>query len=215
MRRFAADYRGEFVTETMLVAGLNDDEASVRRTARFVSALEPLRAYVSIPTRPPAEAWVRGPGMDAVRRACDRFRALEIPTSCLTEEIEEGKAPFAVSDDPAQGLLGIVAVHPMTETAARDYLARAGPFGAATVEPPLSPRSASVRGSPSGPSVGHTPTGPNPTQRLIGWAYQHEPPRCLMGRPSPRFRPPQRAARSTTIPNGPVDRHLARQSNPV
>jgi len=126
MRRFAGEYRGELVTETMLVAGLNDDEASIRRTAAFVSALEPLRAYVSIPTRPPAEAWVRAPGMDAVRHACDPFRAFEIPTSCLTEEIEEGEAPFAVSDDPARGLLGIVAVHPMTEAAALDYLAQAG-----------------------------------------------------------------------------------------
>ena len=126
LRRFAAEYRGELVTETMLVAGLNDDEAALRRTAAFVSSLEPLRAYVAIPTRPPAEPWVRAPSPDAARRVADVFRAAEIPTSCLVEEIEAGEQPFAVAGDPAQGLLGIVAVHPMTASAARDYLARSG-----------------------------------------------------------------------------------------
>lgn len=126
MRRFAEDYRGELVTETMLVAGLNDDEASIRGTAAFVSALAPLRAYVAIPTRPPAEPWVRAATIDTARRAADTFWAFEIPTSRLVEEIDESEAPIAVSADPVQGLLGIVAVHPMTVSAARDYLARAG-----------------------------------------------------------------------------------------
>jgi hypothetical protein len=62
IRRFAAEFRGDLVTETMLVAGVNDDEASVRRTAAFVSAIEPLRAYLAIPTRPPKDV---GPRPDA------------------------------------------------------------------------------------------------------------------------------------------------------
>lgn len=126
MRRFAGEYRGDLVTETMLVAGLNDDEGTLERTAAFVSTLEPLRAYVAVPSRPPAEPWVRAPSADTVDRAAEVFRTFEVPTSCLVEEIEESPASFAVSDDPARGLLGIVAVHPMTESAVRDYLARAG-----------------------------------------------------------------------------------------
>ena len=59
-------------------------------------------------------------------RAADIFREVEVPTSCLVEEIEESEAPFAAAADPVQGLLGIVAVHPMTESAARDYLSRSG-----------------------------------------------------------------------------------------
>jgi wyosine [tRNA(Phe)-imidazoG37] synthetase (radical SAM superfamily) len=129
VRRFMAGYRGDLVTETMLVAGLNDDEASIARTAEFLSVLEPLRAYISIPTRPPAEAWVHAPSSDAARRAAEVFREYELPTTCLVEEIEtsdEGEGPFAVDGDTAQGLLGILAVHPMTESAARDYLDRSG-----------------------------------------------------------------------------------------
>ncbi len=123
MRRFALEYRGDLVTETMLVAGLNDDEASLMRTAAFVSALEPLCAYVAIPSRPPDEPWVQPPGPDDVHRAAETFRRAGVTTSCL---IEEDEAPFAAVGDPAQGLLGIVAVHPMTEVAARDYLVRSG-----------------------------------------------------------------------------------------
>jgi wyosine [tRNA(Phe)-imidazoG37] synthetase (radical SAM superfamily) len=123
MRRFAAEYRGDLVTETMLVAGVNDDGETLKRTAAFVSALEPLRAYVAIPTRPPAEAWVRGPSIAAAHRAAEVFRAVELPTELLVEDVADG---FAPSTDPAAGLLGIVAVHPMTEADAREYLARSG-----------------------------------------------------------------------------------------
>jgi wyosine [tRNA(Phe)-imidazoG37] synthetase (radical SAM superfamily) len=123
VRRFAVEYSGDLLTETMLIAGLNDDEASVSRTSAFVSALAPLRAYVAIPTRPPTVPWVRAPTIDVARRAADMFRAAEVPTTCLIEELE---TPFAPSEDPAAGLLGIVAVHPMTDSDARDYLARSG-----------------------------------------------------------------------------------------
>jgi wyosine [tRNA(Phe)-imidazoG37] synthetase (radical SAM superfamily) len=123
MRHFAAEYRGDLVTETMLVAGLHDDEASLMRTAAFVSKLKPLCAYVAVPSRPPAEPWVRPPNPDDVHRAAEVFRRAGVTTSCL---IEEDEAPFAAVGDPAQGLLGIVAVHPMTEVAARDYLVRSG-----------------------------------------------------------------------------------------
>ena len=123
MRRFADEYDGDLVTETMLVAGLNVDRASLQRTSAFVSTLEVRCAYVAIPSRPPAEPWVRPPSPDDVHRAAEVFRRAGVPTSCL---LEEDEAPFAAVGDPAQGLLGIVAVHPMTEVAARDYLVRSG-----------------------------------------------------------------------------------------
>lgn len=126
MRRFADHYRGELVTETMLVEGVNADDDGLARTAAFISSLDPLRAYVAVPTRPPAEPWVRAPDAEAARRACDLFRAYELPTSILTDEPDQARPGFAVGPDPAAGLLGIIAVHPMTEHDARDYLARAG-----------------------------------------------------------------------------------------
>lgn len=123
VRRFAAEYRGDLVTETMLVAGMNDDDASLERTAAFVSALAPLRAYITLPTRPPTEPGVRAPSHETACRAAGIFHAAEIPVSCLLEDIED---PFTIIGDPTQALLGIVAVHPMLESSARDRLARSG-----------------------------------------------------------------------------------------
>jgi wyosine [tRNA(Phe)-imidazoG37] synthetase (radical SAM superfamily) len=124
MRRFVAGYRGEVVTETMLVAGINDDAASIEQTARFIGALEPLRAYVAIPTRPPAEPWVRAASVETARRAAEIFRSAEVPTELLVED--DVAETFAPATDPAAGLLGIVAVHPMAVADARTYLSRSG-----------------------------------------------------------------------------------------
>lgn len=126
MRRFAREYRGELLTETLLVAGVNDDEANLASTTRFVAELRPQRAYVTVPTRPPAESWVRAAAPPAVQRMWDLLDAAGITVISISEEIDESAEPFAASVDPAQGLLGIVAVHPMTEKAARAYLARSG-----------------------------------------------------------------------------------------
>ena len=126
MRSFAADYGGDLVTETMLVAGTNDDDdgALIEQTARFIGALEPLRAYVAIPTRPPAEPWVRAPSVDTARRAADIFRADGLPAELLVED--DCAETFTPSSDPAAGLLGIVAVHPMSFADAHAYLDRSG-----------------------------------------------------------------------------------------
>jgi wyosine [tRNA(Phe)-imidazoG37] synthetase (radical SAM superfamily) len=126
MRTFAREYRGELLTETLLVAGVNDGEGELRSTAQLVAELRPSRAYVTVATRPPAESWVRAADPEAVERACQLIREAGITAIPMIEEIDESEQPFAPSADPFQGLLGIVAVHPMTESAARDYLARAG-----------------------------------------------------------------------------------------
>jgi wyosine [tRNA(Phe)-imidazoG37] synthetase (radical SAM superfamily) len=125
MRRFAAMYRGDLVTETMLVAGVNDDEGAIERTARFIGALHPLRAYVAIPTRPPAEPSVEAPDSDRVRRIAAAFRATETPVTCLLGELDDIE-PFAPETEIATELLRMVAVHPLPESTVREYLARGG-----------------------------------------------------------------------------------------
>lgn len=123
MRRFAACYRGTLLTETMVVADINDDPLAAARTARFVGALEPLRAYVTVPTRPPTEGWVRAPSDEEALGVAAAFRAAEVPTTCLLADSED---PFVPGGDARRDLLGIVAVHPVTEADARTYLARSG-----------------------------------------------------------------------------------------
>ena len=55
MLKFTQTFDGELTTETMLVRGVNDDLAEIKKVAEFLAVLKPARAYIAIPTRPPAE----------------------------------------------------------------------------------------------------------------------------------------------------------------
>jgi wyosine [tRNA(Phe)-imidazoG37] synthetase (radical SAM superfamily) len=120
---FAAGYPGRLVTETMLMAGINDAEAELRATASFISRLRPERAYLAVPIRPPAQPWVRPAPPTSVARAYEVFRALAGRVELLVGY--EGDA-FAATGDPAHDLLSIMAVHPMREQAVVRFLVRAG-----------------------------------------------------------------------------------------
>jgi wyosine [tRNA(Phe)-imidazoG37] synthetase (radical SAM superfamily) len=121
--QFAASYRGQLVTETMLVQGINDDDDHLLDVADFLGRLQPVVAYLAVPTRPPAEGWVQVPGEAAINRAYQLFSNLLGRVETLIGY--EGNA-FAVTGDVREDLLSILAVHPMREDAVREYLRRAG-----------------------------------------------------------------------------------------
>lgn len=123
MQEFAAGYEGRLVTESMVLAGLNDGEAELRATASFIGDLSPATAYVAVPTRPPAEPWVRPPSAGALTGAYEVFRALAGQVELLADY--EGDA-FTPTGDPREDLLGITAVHPMREQAVTRLLTRTG-----------------------------------------------------------------------------------------
>lgn len=123
MFRFAEEYRGVLVTETMLVRGVNDSPEHVEETARLLERLRPARAYLSIPTRPSAEGWAAPPDDDVLRMARKGFSRHLDEVACLFDY--EGDA-FSFTGDAGEDLLNIVAVHPMREEAVRKFLARAG-----------------------------------------------------------------------------------------
>ena len=50
-----SEVRSELMTETMLAQGVNDGTKNLEAVAEFLVRLQPDRAYLSIPTRPPAE----------------------------------------------------------------------------------------------------------------------------------------------------------------
>ncbi|AOY57625.1 MULTISPECIES: radical SAM protein [Desulfococcus] len=121
--RFAKAYEGKLVTETMLVAGVNDGEEQLGPVADFLARLQPAAAYLSIPTRPPAKKGVRAPEAQALNQA---YQLLSKKVRRVEYLIGyEGNA-FAFTGDVEQDLLSITAVHPMRKDAVNDYLARAG-----------------------------------------------------------------------------------------
>jgi wyosine [tRNA(Phe)-imidazoG37] synthetase (radical SAM superfamily) len=120
---FAKEYRGTLVTETMLVAGINDAEAHLEAVADCLARLQPSTAYLAVPTRPPAEEWVRPPDEAALNRAYQILSQKVDRVETLTSH--EGDA-FATTGEVEEDLLSITAVHPMRQDALRAFLARAG-----------------------------------------------------------------------------------------
>lgn len=123
MLDFACTYQGELVTETMLVAGVNTSEDHLRKVATFLERLRPATAYLAIPTRPPAEAWVRGPDEETIGRVYHVFDGVLSHVEHLIGY--EGNA-FASTGNVEEDLLSITAVHPMREEAVRRLLRQAG-----------------------------------------------------------------------------------------
>lgn len=124
IRTFAAGFSGQLVTETMLVMSLNDSEEGVVAVGEFVSGLHPSRAYLSIPTRPPAEMWVHpGPDERTLNRLFQRFAEWAPQAEYLIGY--EGDE-FASTGDIVADLLSITAVHPMRSDAVNQLLEAGG-----------------------------------------------------------------------------------------
>jgi wyosine [tRNA(Phe)-imidazoG37] synthetase (radical SAM superfamily) len=85
--------------------------------------LRPSKAYLSIPTRPPALKWVRPPGEEIINSAYQTFAERVQNVEYLIGY--EGNA-FACTGNPKEDLLSITAVYPMREDALSHFLERAG-----------------------------------------------------------------------------------------
>ncbi len=121
--RFARAFTGFLVTETMLVNGVNDRPATLEATSAFLADVRPRTAYLSVPSRPPAEKWVRAPDEETLNRAFHQFTERALQVEYLIGD--EGNA-FASTGDVEKDLLGITAVHPMRREAVELFLSRAG-----------------------------------------------------------------------------------------
>jgi len=119
---FSKEFKGELITETMLIDQINyEDEIS--KIADFLQELNPRKAYVAIPTRPPAEKWVKPPSEEIINEAFQTFSKKIRNVEYLIGY--EGTA-FSFSGNVKEDLLSITAVHPMREDAVQKLLNRAG-----------------------------------------------------------------------------------------
>ena len=117
---FAKSFQGELTSETMLIRGVNDSDREIREIAAFLAALKPAKAYLAIPTRPPAER---------IEPATEQ--ALNIAYQTFSKRLNgveyligyEGNV-FSSTGNAADDLLSITAVHPMREEAVKGLLDR-------------------------------------------------------------------------------------------
>jgi len=122
MQEFAGSYTGTLCTETMLVKELNDNPEELTAIANFVkSRISPYKAYIGVPTRPPAEPWVSRPEPESITAAYAIFTKEGLNAETLTGYESSG---FVVTDNPVEEILEITAVHPMRSDAVKDVLNR-------------------------------------------------------------------------------------------
>jgi len=119
---FSRAFKGELVTETMLIRGVNDDTEEISRIAEFIGRINPDKSYLSIPTRPPAEKWVESATEESINRTYQIFTENSIDVQHLIGY--EGNE-FAFTGNVEEDLLSITSVHPMMGDAVKEYLAKA------------------------------------------------------------------------------------------
>ncbi|MBU2472277.1 MAG: radical SAM protein [Bacteroidetes bacterium] len=120
---FSSVYKGTLVTETMLVKGTNDSIESLNKTSELIKNIQPKKAYILVPTRPPAEAYVKAPDESILNAAYQIFDSIIGNTELLV--YSEGTY-FTFTDSAENELLSILAVHPMSKNAVEEFLSISG-----------------------------------------------------------------------------------------
>lgn len=118
---FAKSYKGNLVTETMLVEGLNDSTKHLEMISKQVSKIQPRKSYVLVPTRPPAEGDIfRATSEKLVEAAAIINNNSGTRVECITaDDSEQG---FFFTDNISEDLLNITSVHPIREEIVQHYI---------------------------------------------------------------------------------------------
>ncbi len=118
---FASIYKGVLYTETMLVKGFNDKFCSVYETGLFIEQIKPLKAYILIPTRPPAEN-INPPEYEQLKIAKQILSGINQNFEFI--DYDEG-TNFTFYNNFEKELLNILSVHPMSKDAVNLFIEKA------------------------------------------------------------------------------------------
>jgi wyosine [tRNA(Phe)-imidazoG37] synthetase (radical SAM superfamily) len=124
LTEFVNEFGGTVISETMLIDDINYG-SEFEKTADFLKNLKRLdKAYIAVPTRPPAEKWVKPANEETVNVAFQVFSE-----RLGVDRVEyligyEGNA-FAFTGRVEEDLLSITAVHPMRKEAVEEFLKKA------------------------------------------------------------------------------------------
>jgi wyosine [tRNA(Phe)-imidazoG37] synthetase (radical SAM superfamily) len=107
---FRRAYGGKLWLEVMLVKGLNDSEEALRDLAAVSRRIAPDAVHLSLPIRPPAEAWVQPADEEAIMRATVVLGR----TASLIQPVE-GEFDLSGYEDILDAIVAIITRHPMRE----------------------------------------------------------------------------------------------------
>lgn len=107
---FRQEYSGKLWIEAMLVRGLNDTEPALRDIAATLRRIQPDEVHINLPTRPPAETWVRPTNEEGLMRA----RAI-LGNIATVVHPAEGSFDLSGYETAVEAIIGIITRHPMRE----------------------------------------------------------------------------------------------------
>lgn len=110
MIAFRQEYDGKIWVEVMLVQDLNDTEAALQEIAAILRRIQPDEVHINLPTRPPAETWVRSADAEGLLRA----RAILGDIATVVHPIE-GEFDLSGFETAVDAIVAIITRHPMRQ----------------------------------------------------------------------------------------------------
>ncbi len=122
LRKLSQEYNGTLITETMLVKNINDNIEELKAIAETIANLNPHKAYIAVPTRPPAEPWATPPKPQTIQVLQEELASKGIKTEPLTT-IEPPPPP---TTHPIEYILATTQVHPLPLNHIEEILRKQG-----------------------------------------------------------------------------------------
>lgn len=119
---FRRVYQGKLWVEVMLLRGLNDTSEALWSLAEALRLVQPDEVHILLPTRPPAETWVRPPDEESLMQA-----TAILGNIARVIHPAEGIYDLSGCDDPVEALIGIITRHPMRQEELERTLERWSP----------------------------------------------------------------------------------------
>lgn len=119
---FRQEYSGRLWIELMLVQGLNDTAIALQEIAEVLRRIEPDEVHINLPTRPPAESWVRQPEEEGLMRAMAVLGDI-----ARVVHPAEGSFDLSGYDHVVDAIIGIITRHPMRQEELERTLAQWAP----------------------------------------------------------------------------------------
>lgn len=125
---FRQSYQGQLWVEVMLVQGMNDTEQALLDIKAILQQVQPDEVHLNLPTRPPAETWVKPPDDEGLMRAL----AILGDVAQVVGPIE-GSFDLSKCDSVETAVVEIITRHPMRQEELERTLANWAPHQVAAV----------------------------------------------------------------------------------
>jgi wyosine [tRNA(Phe)-imidazoG37] synthetase (radical SAM superfamily) len=119
---FSREYSGKLWLEVMLVQDLNGTKAALEDIANKLRKIRPTEVHINLPTRSPAETWVRPPDEEGLMRAV----AILGDIAKVVRPVE-GSFDLSGYESLVDAVIGIITRHPMRQEELERALAQWAP----------------------------------------------------------------------------------------